>query len=129
MTLDDWILGFHVLSAFALVSGMVALWTLALAAPGADVATASRVARAAVLSGSVGTLVFGAWLALTVDGYDLWDGWIAAAFVLWTVGVAAGARSSVAFRSGDRARGVALHAVSTLALVLVLADMIWKPGT
>ena len=34
--------------------------------------------------GGLGVLVFGVWLALEVDGYELWDGWIIAAMVLWS---------------------------------------------
>ena len=74
--------------------------------------------------GGLGTLVFGVWLALYVDGYELWDGWILAAIVLW----------AIATELGRRARDVAvanfatLHWLRTLAVVLLLADMVWKPG-
>ena len=45
--------------------------------------TLSRVATAMVIAGTLGTIVFGVWLAISIDGYELWDGWIIAAIVLW----------------------------------------------
>ena len=45
-------------------------------------------------AGGLGVIVFGVWLALEVDGYELWDGWIVAAIVLWFVGSGAGAGSA-----------------------------------
>jgi hypothetical protein len=35
--------------------------------------------------GGLATLVLGIWLAIYVDGYEVWDGWIIAAIVLWLV--------------------------------------------
>jgi hypothetical protein len=32
--------------------------------------------------GLTGTLVFGVWLAISLDGYEPWDGWVIVAFVL-----------------------------------------------
>src|SRR5215210_3341014 len=37
--------------------------------------------------------VFGVWLALYVDGYELWDGWILGASVLLGAATAFGARA------------------------------------
>ena len=39
-------------------------------------------------------LLLGIWLALEVDSYELWDGWIIAAIVLWLIASAAGGRLS-----------------------------------
>ena len=33
--------------------------------------------------GGLGTLALGIWLALYLDEYGIWDGWIIAAIVLW----------------------------------------------
>jgi hypothetical protein len=132
MALDDWILALHVLSAFALVAAMVFFWVLLLgrsADPdGERLAAVTRVATVSVTIGSLGTLVFGVWLALSVGGYDLWDGWILAALVLWVVGVGAGERGGAALTQGDVAKGTRLQLVSTIAVLLILVDMIWKPG-
>ena len=44
----------------------------------------------AVGIGAGGTIILGIWLALSFGGYDLWDGWIIAALVLWVIAAAAG---------------------------------------
>jgi hypothetical protein len=76
--------------------------------------------------------VFGVWLALDVDGYELWDGWIIAALVLWIVGSAAAGRLGAAVRERGSVRGMdgarAMAGVMALATLLLLIDMIWKPG-
>jgi uncharacterized membrane protein len=133
--LDDWILALHVLSAVAVVAALTLFWVVVVAARGLDAeeanrqfASLTRLGTATVIAGLVGTLVFGIWLALSVGGYDLWDGWIIAALVLWVVGAGTGQRSGVAFAQGDQRRGVLLHAISSAAIVLILVDMIWKPG-
>jgi hypothetical protein len=134
VTLDDWILALHVLGAVALVAAMVVFWILVVAARSGDgVATMtanpiSTAATVAVSAGVAGTLVFGVWLALSVGGYDLWDGWIVAALVLWAIGTETGRRSGVEFAAGRRDRGLLMHTISSIAIVLVLVDMVWKPG-
>jgi hypothetical protein len=134
VTLDDWILALHVLSAFAMVGAVVVFSMLFVALRRAGAAddprlgSVAKIGTVAVSAGSLGTLVFGTWLALSVGGYDLWDGWIIAAFVLWLIGVGAGARSGAALAAGQVQRSMVLHTISTVAVVLILADMIWKPG-
>jgi hypothetical protein len=104
-----------------------------------------------VAVGSLATLVFGIWLALSLDAYEVWDGWIIAAIVLWLVVGAAGQRAGAVYaRAQNRARelldagsdgaspelislarsrqGLVLQAIATIAALLILADMIWKPG-
>jgi hypothetical protein len=133
VSLDDWILALHVLSAFALVAAIVVFWVLFVAArrgrpmTDARLASVGRVGTVSVAIGSLGTIVFGTWLALSVGGYDLWDGWILAAYALWVIGVGAGERAGAAFTAGDAQRGVVLHTISSVAVLLILADMVWKP--
>jgi hypothetical protein len=118
----DTLLFFHVLAAFMLGATVVVSSALVLGAPAAP--RTSTVANVLWDVGGLGTLVFGVWLALYVDGYALWDGWILAAIVLW----------AIATELGRRARDVAvanfatLHWLRTLVVVLLLADMVWKPG-
>ena len=157
MSLDDWLLALHLLAAFALVGGMLGLWAVILAARSADrpsgVLGCLRLVRplnAVSGAGAIGTLVLGVWLAISIDAYEVWDGWVIAAIVLWLVAGAAGDRAGrdyaeVAARAQELAagsdepdaglramarapRGLALHAVATAAVLLILADMIWKPG-
>ena len=138
----DWyefLLFVHVLSAFALIAALVVFWcvivaTLRTSRPSA-IAAYLRVARPAtvlVIAGAVGTLVFGIWLAIYLDGYELWDGWIVGALVLWVVASETGRRASASARArGDalaRRRWILWHTVRTVAVVLLLVLMIEKPG-
>jgi hypothetical protein len=132
VSLDDWILALHVLSAFALVAAMVVFWVLtfapvaAAAEPGLGLV--SRIATVAVSVGALGTLVFGIWLALSVGGYEIWDGWILAGLVLWAIGTETGRRGGLELAAGRRERGLVLQTIASVAVLLVLVDMIWKPG-
>ena len=79
----DTLLFLHVLTAFAIVATVVIFSAFAL-----GLATDSRVlavGNALWAVGGLGTLVFGIWLALYVKGYEIWDGWILGAIVLWAV--------------------------------------------
>ena len=158
MSLDDWILALHLLAAFALVGAIVGFWAMVVAGwktdlPG-DVRAIFRLnpyLNAAVAIGAVGTLVFGIWLAISLDAYEVWDGWVIAAIVLWLVVAGAGQRAGAEYaraeqraeellragsdgpspelRSLARTRsGLVLQVIATLAVLLLLADMIWKPG-
>jgi len=158
VSLDDWILALHVLSAFALVAGLVLFWALIFAVRRTDtpdgttrMAPVAKVGNAAAGLGAGGTIFFGIWLAFSVGGYDIWDGWIIAALVLWVLATAAGAKTGAEYTAGMRKaeeleaaghtgpsaellainrtqRGVILHALASLLTLLVLVDMIWKPG-
>ena len=154
----DFLLFVHVLGAFALVGATVVFVALILSAwrarrPSTILALSGLAKPATVLVsvGAVTTLVFGIWLAIYVDGYELWDFWIAAAFVLWVVSVETGRRGGKyheqeapvlreLVQSGrdemtaevralvpNRA-GLVLDAISTVALLLILILMIFKPG-
>lgn len=157
MDLNDWILALHLLAAFALVGAevifgamIVTLWKEASTVRVDSFYRVSQIATWMVQAGSVGTLVFGLWLSISKDPYDPWDGWIIAAFVLWAIASGVGARAGIAYAAaGMEARrlaaegtltspGVAetfgpskafqLHLVSNAAIVLLVLDMIWKPG-
>ena len=158
MSLDDWILALHVLSAFAFVAGIILFWVLVVAVRRTDTPEGTirmepivKVGNAAVGIGAGGTIVFGIWLAFSVGGYDIWDGWIIAAIVLWAVAGALGQRTGVAYMQGMKKaqeleaagqtgsnaellalnrtqNGLLFHAATTLVVLLILIDMIWKPG-
>jgi len=110
-----------------------------------------KVGGAAVGIGAVGTIVVGIYLAFAADSYAIWDGWIIAALVLWAVSGALGQRTGAAYMEGmNKAKeldaagktgpdqellalnrtqtGVILHALTSLAVLLILIDMIFKPG-
>jgi uncharacterized membrane protein len=158
VSLDDWIIALHVLSAVAYVAAIVLFWVLIAAVrrldtPDATIALGpvSRLGTVVVGIGGVGTLVFGIWLALSVGDYDLWDAWIILAIALWAIAGAFGQRTGVEYTRGVRKaielrdagqpganaellalnrtqNGVILHAVVTVTVLLILIDMIWKPG-
>ena len=158
MSFDDWALAVHVLSAFAYVGGIVLFWVLIVAVRRVGTPEETirmepivKVGNAAVGIGAAGTLLIGIWLAFSVGSYAIWDGWIIAALVLWAVSGALGQRTGAAYMQGmnkakelERAgesgpsaellalnrtsNGVVLHALVSVAALLLVLDMIFKPG-
>ena len=158
MSLDQWLLALHVLSAFAYVGGVVLFWILIVVVRTIDTPEATtrmepivKVGNAAVGIGAIGTIALGIWLAFALDSYAIWDGWIIAALVLWAAAGAFGQRTGVAYMRGmTKAKeleaagqtganaellalnrtndGVVLHFLTSVAVLLMLLDMIFKPG-
>ena len=127
--MTDTLLFLHLLSAAALFSGIIAFSAVALGArmePGGV-----QIAFVLWNAGLVGVFVFGIALALDIDGYELWDAWIILAIVLWLAAGGAGEKLPTAAR---KSRGgavprsvVTTHWITVALVVLLLADMIWKP--
>ena len=138
MEFSDWLLFLHVLSAFVVVGSLTALWALVIATrPSAPILAPEEAKRfgnafgPAVGAGLMGTLVFGIWLALDSDSYGIFDGWIIAALVVWAFGGWAGGEAGKRFSREpvpDRTAGVRFQTLSSLAVVVILILMIWKPG-
>jgi uncharacterized membrane protein len=158
VSFDDWVLALHVLSAFSLVAGIVLFWVLVVVGRRIDtpadtlrLSPIAKVGNATVGAGMGGTIVFGVWLAFSFGGYDIWDGWILAALVLWLVGAELGRRTGAAYmqgpvkaqelesagQSGPNAEllelnrtstGLLMHTLTSLVVLAILIDMIWKPG-
>jgi uncharacterized membrane protein len=158
VSLDDWILALHVLSAFAYVAGVVLFWMLVVAVRKTDtpagtirMAPIVKVGNVSIGIGAGGTIILGIWLAFSVGGYDIWDPWIIAALVLWVLAAETGRRTGAEYmagmtkaqeleaagQSGPSAellainrtqRGLVLHTLSSAIVLLILIDMIWKPG-
>lgn len=158
MSLNDWILALHLLSAFALVGALTAYsifivvgWNDRRPSDVLDTFRVSPAANVMVIAGGVGTVFFGLWLSIGKDPYNVWDGWVVAAIVLWVISLATGQRSGVEYvKAQTKARelldggndepstelealvrsskALGLHLVATAAVLLVLVDMIWKPG-
>jgi hypothetical protein len=157
-TLHDWLLFLHVLSAFALVAAevlftflIITLWKTDVPGDIARVSGISRFGSILVGVGAMGVLIFGILLAFEADSYAIWDGWIVAAIALWLVFAELGRRTGKAYdAAGARARTLViegrnepnpelgamfrspaalwLHLGSLAAVVLLLLDMIFKPG-
>jgi hypothetical protein len=132
MSTYEWLLLFHLLAAFLLVAGLLAYGVMVF---GRGEAVVSRALAPPALAlwnaGGLGVIVFGVWLALEVDGYELWDGWVIAAIVLWVVGSGAGGRLGTGVREGKPIQSIdgaqAMVTVMALATLLLLLDMIFKP--
>jgi hypothetical protein len=126
----DFLLFVHVLAAFSLGAMVVIYSSFALGGP----APSGAVSTAYILDGvgGAGTLIFGVWLALYVDGLEVWDGWIIVAIVLWAAAAETGRRSHAALTATGTAVATSVsirwHWIRALLVVLLLADMIWKPG-
>jgi uncharacterized membrane protein len=154
----QWALALHVLSAFAYVGAIVLFWVLIVAVRRIDTPEETlrmepivKVGNIAVGIGAVGTIVIGIYLAFAVGNYAIWDGWIIAALVLWAISGALGQRTGAAYMEGmSKAKeldaagergpnetllalnrtqtGLMLHALTSLTVLLILVDMIFKPG-
>ena len=78
--------------------------------------------------GGLGTLVLGIWLALNLDVYDFFDGWILGAIVLWFVATGLGQMVQRRMASGETTAVDTLHWLRTLVVIGLLVLMVWKPG-
>jgi hypothetical protein len=158
VSLHDWLLFLHVLAAFILVAAEVLftfliawLWKRDVPSGIARVSGISRLGNALVGVGAGGVLVLGIVLAFEADSYAIWDAWIVAAIVLWLVWAELGRRTGKVYdAAGARARalvdegrdepnpelgamfrsraGVWLHLGTLVVVLLLLLDMIYKPG-
>jgi hypothetical protein len=124
----DWLLFLHLLAAFLLTVTAVTYSAVAFGAlaGGRTLFVADRCWDV----GGLGTLVLGVWLALYLDQYEIWDGWIVGAIVLWLVatGLGEGARRQLAEAEAVESRVALLHWLRTLAVIGLLVLMVWKPG-
>jgi hypothetical protein len=121
----DWLLFLHILTAFMLAVTVVTYTAVALGAPtgGRTLFVADRCWDV----GGLGTLVLGIWLALHLDEYGFWDGWILGAIGLWVI--ATGLGETVRRRhAGETAAVSTMHWLRTLAVLGLLVLMVWKPG-
>jgi hypothetical protein len=101
--------------------------------------------------GLVGVIAFGIWLAILRDAFHPWDGWVIAAIILWVIATTAIMRAVAEYRKpAERARALLasgqtgpdaelaalnrtttallMRALASAAIVLIVIDMIWKPG-
>jgi hypothetical protein len=131
----DTLLFLHVLAAFALVATVVIVSAFALGWTGDS--RVLMVGRVLWAIGGLGTLVFGVWLALYVQGYEIYDGWIIAALVLWAIATELGRRAEVGYVQssaaveGSRApagQPAVMHWLRSLVVLALLVVMIYKPG-
>jgi hypothetical protein len=158
VSFEDWIFAIHLLMAATLVGALVMSWILTVALRSVDTADTTlsfnRVAMvgATILGvGLIGVIAFGIWLAILRDAFHPWDGWVIAAIILWCIATAAIVRAVAEYRKpAERARALiasgqagpdaglaALNrtttalltrALASAAIVLIVIDMVYKPG-
>ncbi len=156
MTTAQWLLMFHITGAFFLVGGSVAAGVLNVLSQRAERPSETalflrliRTVLPVIAIGSFATLIFGLWLVHDLH-FDFWSFWIVAAIVLWllsgALGGAGGKHQERARKVAERLaaagdtrddelrailrdpRGNAMSWLAGLATLLLLVDMIWKPG-
>ena len=136
----DWLLFLHLISAFLLGVTVVIYSAVALGAtaPGRTLFVADRCWDV----GGLGTLILGIWLALHLDQYGFFDGWILGAIALWFVATGLGqtiqrqtateaiASAPASERTAPRSMTAvaSLHWIRTIVIIGLLVLMIWKPG-
>jgi hypothetical protein len=150
----EWMLALHVLAAFSVGAALVLFSVLVVS--GRRMTTLDET-RLLFRLGPIGApligigmglaLLLGIVLAIDSDEFQLWDGWIIAAVILWALGAAAGARSGTYYTETQKlaeggepnaeadvlARlraptGARWHFASVGIFVLLVLDMIYKPG-
>jgi len=146
-----------VTGAFLFLGGVVVAWVLGIAAAlrrtPSEIAVLLRLTSVAAVSIGLGlflTLAFGLWLVFDLDFYDITDGWILAALVMWVVAGALGGqggkrdKETRLYAERLAAEGnqpsteldarvrdplaLAFNLGSSLLGFAILALMIWKPG-
>ena len=154
MDFTDWMIALHLLSAFAVASALVLFSVLVYSGRRMttldQTRTLFRVAptgNVLITAGLALVLIFGVILSLDSDAYEIWDGWIIAAIVLAIAFGGVGQRSGAYYTEvqklaeapGDdneaevlaRLRaptGAMLHFATVVLFVLILLDMVFKPG-
>jgi hypothetical protein len=158
VSFEDWIFSLHLLFAATLVGSLVMTWIVVVAMYSVETADATlnlnrvaMVGSAGIVIGLVGVISLGIWLAILRDAFQVWDGWVIAAIVIWAIATVAVLRSFVEYAkpvakaralvaSGQigpdaelaslnkTSTGLLLRALASAAVVLIVIDMIWKPG-
>jgi len=127
------LLFFHILSAFFLASAIVMYSAFLLGSP---VNRGTRLVAEILWGiGGLGTLVLGIWLALNRAEYEIYDGWIIAAIVIWFLATGSGAQASRGVQPvGDDSavtvgrRTAIAHWMRVFWFTALLVLMVWKPG-
>ena len=149
-----WMLALHLLAAFAIASALVLFSVLVFNGRRTESPDQRRllfriapIGAPLIAGGSVLALILGVILAIDSKRFEIWDGWVIAAIVLWALMGAIGQRTGayytavqkLAEEGGESAQpevtarlrastGALLHLTTVLVFLLLLLDMIFKPG-
>ena len=127
------LLFFHVFAAFCLGAAALIYSAFVLGSP---VNRATRLVAEILWGvGGLGVLAFGVWLAFNRPEYEIYDGWIIAALVLWVLMMGSGARASQGVKPAGDDSAVAVdrrtafaHWMRIVWFIALLVVMVWKPG-
>ena len=157
MSLSDWLLALHVSGAFLFLGGGVLAAAFNVAAQRSERPSEialfyglTRIAVVMIAFGALLTLVLGFWL-VSDQNFSFSDLWVVLSLILWFVAIGMGQAGGMRDRStrelaeelaagSDVAtpelrarmrdpRTLALSYGSGVVLVVVLALMVWKPGS
>jgi hypothetical protein len=144
-------LALHLISAFAVASSLVLFSVLVLSGRRMTTLDQTRtlfrvapVGNLLITAGLGLVLLFGVILSFSRD-FEIWDGWIIAAIILFAAFGGVGQRSGAYYTDvqklaegeGNEAEvlarlraptGAMLHLATVALFVLIVLDMIWKPG-
>jgi hypothetical protein len=158
MSYVDWIFALHLLTAATLVGGFVMTWIVVVVLRSVNAPDETHslnrivvIGSAVIVVGLVGTISLGVWTAFLRPELRPWHGWAIAAIILWAIAAAAVLRSFVEYaKPAQKAReliaagktgpsdelralnrattGLLLRGLASAAVVLIVIDMIYKPG-
>jgi hypothetical protein len=146
-------LALHLLSAFAVAASLVLFSSLVYSGRRMTSLEQTRtlfrvapVGNALITGGLVLVLIFGIILSVDSDRFELWDPWIIVAIVLVVAFGGVGQRSGAYYTNVQKRAeapdvneadvlallraptGARLHVVTVLLFVVIVLDMIFKPG-
>jgi hypothetical protein len=150
----DWMLALHLIAAFVVASALVLFSVLVFNGRRMTTIDQTRtlfrvapVGNVLITAGLGLVLIFGVILALDSDRFNIWDGWVIAAIILFAIFGGIGQRAGAYYTEvqklaeepggGNEAEvltrlkvstGVTLHSATVALFVLILLDMIFKPG-
>jgi hypothetical protein len=150
----DWMLALHLLSAFAVAAALVLFTVLVFSGRRMTTLGQTRtlfrvapVGNALITAGLGLVLIFGVILAIDSNRFNIWDGWVIAGIILFAAFGGVGQRSGAYYTEvqklaeepggGNEAEvlarlkastGATLHFATLALFVLILLDMIYKPG-
>ena len=123
----------HVLAAFSLATAALIYSAFVLGSPVNS--TTRLIAEILWGVGGLGVLAFGVWLAFNRPEYEIYNGWIISALVLWVLMMGSGARASQGVKpAGDDSalaverRAAFAHWMRIVWFTALLVVMVWKPG-
>ena len=156
MDFYDWVLALHLLAAFSIASALVLYSVLVFSGRRMTTLEQTRalfrvapVGTALTIGGTLLVIVFGVILAFD-SGYrdfHIWDPWIIAGIVLWAAMGGVGQRTGKYYMAAEElansaqpdaeaqvlarlraSTGMNLHLLTIAIFLLIVLDMIFKPG-